>query len=39
MADERGLGEKVRNWFRNPGYMPESLFYVFAGMPDRVHLM
>jgi hypothetical protein len=26
----------VRNWLRNPGYVPESLFYVFAGRPDRV---
>ena len=38
MADEQGIGEKVRNWFRRPGYVPESLFYVFAGMPERVYL-
>lgn len=38
IADEMGLGDRVRNWFRNPGYVPESLFYSFAGSPDRVHL-
>jgi len=38
MADERGIGQKVRGWFRQPGYVPESLFYVFAGTPERIHL-
>jgi hypothetical protein len=38
MADEQGLGSKVRNWLRNPGYVPESLFYGFIGRPERVHL-
>ncbi|MFK4150001.1 CHAT domain-containing protein [Streptomyces sp. NPDC004065] len=38
MADDRGMGAKVRNWFRNPGYIPESLFYLFAGRPDLIHL-
>jgi CHAT domain-containing protein len=37
IADDMG-GERVRNWFRNPGYVPESLFYAFAGSPERVHL-
>jgi hypothetical protein len=38
IADEQGQGECVRNWFRRPGYIPESLFYVFTGRPDRIHL-
>lgn len=38
MADDDGLGDRVRNWFRNPGYIPESLFYAFIGRPDRVTL-
>jgi hypothetical protein len=38
IADDMEIGDKVRNWFRNPGYVPESLFYAFAGSPDRVHL-
>ena len=36
IADDQGDGARVRNWLRNPGYVPESLFYVFAGRPDRV---
>ncbi|UUU36779.1 CHAT domain-containing protein [Streptomyces sp. CA-210063] len=38
IADEQGQGDRVRNWFRRPGYVPESLFYIFAGRPDRIHL-
>jgi CHAT domain len=38
IADEMGDGPKVRNWFRRPGYVPESLFYVFAGKPERIYL-
>ncbi|CAM5541566.1 CHAT domain-containing protein [Streptomyces avidinii] len=38
IADEQGQGDRVRNWFRRPGYVPESLFYVFAGRPDRIYL-
>ncbi|MER6280275.1 CHAT domain-containing protein [Streptomyces sp900105245] len=38
IADEQGQGDRVRNWFRRPGYVPESLFYLFAGRPDRIHL-
>jgi hypothetical protein len=38
IADDMGVGREVRNWFRNPGYVPESLFYAFAGRPDRIHL-
>ncbi|WP_344290593.1 CHAT domain-containing protein [Streptomyces synnematoformans] len=38
IADEQGLGDRVRNWFRRPGYVPESLFYVFVGCPERIHL-
>lgn len=38
IADSEGAGEKVRGWFRNPGYVPESLFYVISGCPDKVYL-
>lgn len=38
IADDMGMGPKVRNWFRRPGYTPESLFYLFAGRPDRIRL-
>ncbi len=38
IADDMGLGDRVRNWFRNPGYLPESVFYAFAGSPERIHL-
>jgi hypothetical protein len=31
IADDQGPGEQVRNWFRRPGYVPESLFHLFAG--------
>ena len=38
IADDMDVGERVRNWFRNPGYVPESLFYAFSGSPERIHL-
>jgi hypothetical protein len=38
IADDMDLGDRVRNWFRNPGYVPESLFYAFAGSPERIQL-
>jgi len=38
IADDMRLGDRVRNWFSNPGYVPESLFYAFAGSPERIHL-
>ncbi|MDQ3933074.1 MAG: CHAT domain-containing protein [Actinomycetota bacterium] len=38
IADEQGVGPRIRNWFKNPGYLPESLFYVFAGRPERIYL-
>lgn len=38
IADDMGLGDRVRRWFRNPGYVPESLFYAFGGSPERIHL-
>lgn len=38
IADEQGMGARVRNWFRSPGYIPESLFYIFAGRPERIYL-
>jgi hypothetical protein len=34
MAEERGMGERVRAWLRNPGYVPESALYVFHGWPE-----
>lgn len=36
IAEDRGEGARVRDWLQNPGYLAESLFYVFAGRPDRV---
>lgn len=38
IADDQGIGNKVRNWFRSPGYVPESLFYILIGRPERVLL-
>ncbi|MGW6506606.1 CHAT domain-containing protein [Streptomyces niveus] len=38
IAHDMGMGHKVKNWFRRPGYVPESLFYLFVGHPERVHL-
>jgi hypothetical protein len=38
IADGQGVGDKVRNWFRRPGYLPETLFYVMAGKPERIYL-
>lgn len=38
IASEQGIGDRVRNWFRRPGYVPETLFYVMAGKPERVYL-
>jgi len=38
IADQMDLGSKVRSWLRRPGYVPESLFYVFAGKPERIYL-
>ena len=38
IADNQGLGGRVRGWMRQPGYVPESLFYVFAGRPERIYL-
>ncbi|WP_380229828.1 CHAT domain-containing protein [Kitasatospora misakiensis] len=38
IADDQGVGAQIRNWFRRPGYVPESLFYLFAGRPERIHL-
>jgi hypothetical protein len=38
IADDQGVGTRVRNWFRSPGYVPESLFYVMIGRPERIFL-
>jgi hypothetical protein len=37
IADATGNGPQVRNWFRRPGYVPESLFYLFIGRPDIIY--
>jgi hypothetical protein len=38
IAADQGMGARVRNWLRTPGYVPESLFYVFTGKPERIYL-
>lgn len=35
MADERGKGAAFKAWLTNQGYIPESIFYVFLGWPER----
>lgn len=36
IARERGMDNKVRSWLSSPGYIPESLFYVMIGWPERI---
>jgi hypothetical protein len=36
IARDRGIEAKFRAWMINPGYLPESLFYVVMGWPDRI---
>lgn len=38
IAEEQGVGGKVRNWLRHPGYVAESSFYIFCGRPDWINL-
>jgi hypothetical protein len=38
MAGEDGIEAQVRNWLHAPGYIPESMFYVFSGRPDRIYV-
>jgi hypothetical protein len=38
MADECGVGPRIRNILSSSRYVPESLFYIIAGWPDRVFL-
>lgn len=38
MADERGFGDVFRATMRSQGYLPESLFYVLVGRPERILL-
>lgn len=38
MAELEGIGDRVRRWLAAPGYMPESMFYVFWGSPERIFL-
>jgi hypothetical protein len=38
IADEQGDRARIRQMLQEPGYVPESLFYMFAGRPDRILL-
>jgi hypothetical protein len=38
MAEERGKGPAFKAWLTNQGYIPESIFYVFLGWPERLVL-
>ena len=38
IARERGVENKVNSWLSSPGYIPESLFYVMIGWPERIWL-
>lgn len=38
MAQEQGMADKVRGWLNTPGYIPESLFYIFIGRPENILL-
>lgn len=38
IARDRGILEKFRSWIRSQGYLPESIFYVLLGWPERVLL-
>jgi len=35
MATERGKGAAFKAWLTNQGYVPESIFYVLLGWPER----
>jgi hypothetical protein len=38
MATERGKGVAFKAWLTNQGYVPESIFYMFLGWPERLIL-
>lgn len=38
MAAQLDVADKVSNWLRDPGYLPESAMYAFYGHPDRIRL-
>lgn len=38
IARDRGVGHRMRSWLSSPGYLPESLFYVMLGWPERIFL-
>ena len=38
VADDLGVGHRVRSSIQDPGYVPESLFYGFSGRPERIYL-
>ncbi|MBB1496436.1 CHAT domain-containing protein [Propioniciclava sp. MC1595] len=36
IADDQGMRDKVENWLRTPGYVPESMMYTVVGDPTRI---
>ncbi|MEU7147896.1 hypothetical protein AB0B15_07655 [Streptomyces sp. NPDC045456] len=37
IADESGQGDRVRNWFRRPGYVPGHCSTSSRAAPYRIH--
>jgi hypothetical protein len=38
IADEMGVGARMRGLIRDPGYIPESLLYSMIGRPEQIFL-
>ena len=36
IAKDRGILDRFNAWMRSQGYLPESLFYVMLGYPERI---
>ena len=36
IAKDRGILDRFNAWMRSQGYLPESLFYVVLGYPERI---
>ncbi len=36
IAQDRGIGDRFRSWMVSQGYLPESVFYVVMGWPERI---
>lgn len=36
IAEKQGMKNKVENWLRAPGYIPESMMYTVVGDPTRI---